>query len=223
MTSLIAATALFVGLHALLSGSPLRAPVVARTGESSFKIGFSLSITLSLVWMGWSYAHAPHLETWGSASALKPLTVGLMLLAFLLFSASLAEHNPTTLGLIAPDRVAVRGMLRITRHPGLLALGLWGLAHFIVNGDWASHLLFSSFALQGLVAPINLDRKYRRRHGAAWEVFARQTSYLPFVAILQGRNRLVWRELPWLAMGLGLAAFALATTLHARLIGVPAF
>lgn len=223
MSSLIAATALFVGLHALLSGSPLRAHLVAHTGELGFKLGFSLAMTLSLVWMGWSYAHAPHLETWGTASALQPLAFALMLLAFLLFAAGLAERNPTTLGLIAPDRVEVRGTIRITRHPGLLALGLWGLAHFVVNGDWASHLLFGSFAFQGLVAPLNLDRKYRRRYGAAWEGFARQTSYLPFVAILQGRNRLVWRELPWRAIALGGAAFWFAIELHPRVFGVSAF
>lgn len=221
MESLLAATALFVGLHTLLSGSPLRALVVARSGEPAFKIGFSIAIALSLSWMGWAYAHAPHLETWGTANTLKPLAFGLMLLAFLLLAAGLTARNPTTLGLIAPDQVAVRGVLRITRHPGLLGLGLWGLAHFIVNGDWASHLLFGSFAFEGLIAPLNLDRKYRRRHGAAWEVFARQTSYLPFVAILQRRNRMMWRELPWLAIATGLVAFGFMIAFHSKLFGVP--
>lgn len=223
MIPLCVATALFLGLHGLFSGSPLRAWVVAHTGEPAFKFGFSLVIALSLVWMGWAYAYAPRITTWGTATALQPLAVMFVLLAFVLFAAGLAERNPTTLGLLQPDQVEVRGTIRITRHPGLLGLGLWGLAHFMVNGDWASHLLFGSFAFQGLIAPLNLDRKYRQRHGAAWEVFARQTSYMPFVAILQGRNRLVWRELPWLAIALGLAAFALVATLHARVIGVPAF
>lgn len=223
MYSLIAATALFMGLHALLSGSSLRARVVARTGESAFKAGFSLAVALSLVWMTWAYAHAPSLVTWGTATTLQPLAAALVLLAFVLFAASLAEQNPTTLGLLPPDQVEARGTIRITRHPGLLGLGLWGLAHFIVNGDWASHLLFGSFAFQGLIAPLNLERKYRHRYGAAWEAFARRTSYLPFVAILQGRNRLVWRELPWLAMVAGVAAFGIAAALHARVVGVPAF
>jgi uncharacterized membrane protein len=223
MYSLIAATALFLGLHALLSGSPLRSWVVARSGEAVFKAGFSLAIALILMWMARAYTQAPRIVTWGAATALQPLAVALVLLAFVLFAASLAERNPTTLGLLPPDRVEARGMIRITRHPGLLGLGLWGLAHFIVNGDWASHLLFGSFAFEGLIAPLNLDRKYRHRHGAAWEVFARQTSYLPFVAILQGRNRLAWRELPWRAMAVGVAACGIAAALHARVVGVPAF
>jgi uncharacterized membrane protein len=223
MSSLIAATALFLGLHALLSGSPLRAHVVARTGEPAFKAGFSLAIALSLAWMAWAYSHAPLIPTWRTATGLQPLALGLVLLGFLLFAASLAERNPTTLGLLLPDQVEARGTIRITRHPGLFGLGLWGLAHFIVNGDWASHLLFGSFAFQGLVAPLNLDRKYRQRHGATWDTFARQTSYVPFVAILQGRNRLVWRELSWLAIVLGLLGFTLAAALHARVVGAPAF
>ena len=219
MQSLIAATALFVGMHWIVSGSPLRDVIVARTGEGPFKAGFALIVTASLVWMGWAYAHAPYVETWGTAGALKPLSWVLMALAFVLFAASVTDQNPTTLGRVPPDQVQARGMVRITRHAGLLGLGLWGLAHFLVNGDWASHLLFGSFAFQGLIGPLNLDRKYRRRYGAAWEAFARQTSYVPFVAILQGRNRLVLGEINWIAAAVGLGLYALTLRYHAAWFG----
>ncbi len=89
--------------------------------------------------------------------------------------------------------------------------------------DWASHLLFGSFAFQGLIAPLNLDRKYRKRFGAAWETFARQTSYLPFVAILQGRNRLVPGEINWLAVGIALCLFGLALAFHQAWFGASPF
>lgn len=223
MGSLIAATALFLGMHWIISGSPLRETIVARTGEAPFKAGFALIITVSIVWMGWAYAHAPYVATWGTASGLKPLSWGLMALAFVLFAASLTDRNPTTLGRVPPDQVQARGMVRITRHAGLFGLGLWGLAHFLVNGDWASHLLFGSFAFQGLVAPLNLDRKYRRRYGAAWEAFARQTSYLPFVAIAQGRNRLVPGEINWIAVLAALGLFVLTLVYHQAWFGVPAW
>ncbi len=223
MGSLIAATALFLGMHWIISGSPLRETIVARTGEAPFKAGFALIITVSIVWMGWAYAHAPYIATWGTAAGLKPLSWGLMALAFVLFAASLTDRNPTTLGRVPPDQVPARGMVRITRHAGLFGLGLWGLAHFLVNGDWASHLLFGSFAFQGLVAPLNLDRKYRRRYGAAWEAFARQTSYLPFVAIAQGRNRLVPGEINWIAVLAALGLFVLTLVYHQAWFGVPAW
>ncbi len=223
MGSLMAATALFLGMHWIISGSPLRETIVARTGEAPFKAGFALIITVSIVWMGWAYAHAPYVATWGTAAGLKPLSWGLMALAFVLFAASLTDRNPTTLGRVPPDQVQARGMVRITRHAGLFGLGLWGLAHFLVNGDWASHLLFGSFAFQGLVAPLNLDRKYRRRYGAAWEAFARQTSYLPFVAIAQGRNRLVPGEINWIAVLAALGLFVLTLVYHQAWFGVPAW
>jgi len=223
MESLIAATALFLGMHWIVSGSPLRDVIVACTGEGPFKAGFALIITVSIVWMGWAYAHAPYVQTWGTAASLKPVSWVLMALAFVMFGASVTAKNPTTLGRVPPDQVEARGVVRITRHAGLFGLGLWGLAHFIVNGDWASHLLFGSFALQGLIAPLNLDRKYRKRYGAKWEVFARQTSYLPFVAILQGRNRLVLGEINWVAVLVGLGLFALTLAYHQAWFGASPF
>ncbi len=223
MESLIAATALFLGMHWIVSGSPLRGVIVAHTGEGPSKAGFALTITVSLVWMGIAYARAPYVETWGTAAALKSLSWLLMALAFALFAASVTAKNPTTLGRVPPDQVQARGIVRITRHAGLFGLGLWGLAHFVVNGDWASHLLFGSFAVQGLIAPLNLDRKYRGRYGAAWEVFARQTSYLPFVAILQGRNRLVLSEINWIAVLVGLGLFGLTLVYHQPWFGASPF
>jgi uncharacterized membrane protein len=219
MESLIAATALFLGMHWIVSGSPLRGVIVARMGEGPFKAAFALTITLSIVWMGWAYAHAPNVPTWGTAAGLKPVSWVLMALAFVMFGASVTARNPTTLGSVPPDQVEARGIVRITRHAGLFGLGLWGGAHFIVNGDWASHLLFGSFAFQGLIAPLNLDRKYRQRHGAAWDAFARQTSYLPFVAIAQGRNRLVLGEINWIAVAVALGLYALVFANHQAWFG----
>ncbi|HCZ48177.1 MAG TPA: NnrU family protein [Gammaproteobacteria bacterium] len=223
MGSLIAATALFLGMHWIISGSPLRETIVARTGEAPFKAGFALIITVSIVWMGWAYAHAPYVATWGTAAGLKPLSWGLMALAFVLFAASLTDRNPTTLGRVPPDQVQARGMVRITRHAGLFGLGLWGLAHFLVNGDWASHLLFGSFAFQGLIGPLNMERKYRRRYGEGWKVFTRQTSYIPFAAILSGRNRLAVRELSWIASLAALLVFVVLLVLHQPVLGVSPF
>lgn len=223
MNSLIAATALFLGLHWIISGSPLRTPIVNALGAKPFQALFSLAVAVSIVWMGYAYAHAPYIPTWGPLPALKPLAWVLTLLAFVGFAGSLTAKNPTTLGQGRPDEIEPTGMVRITRHAGLIALGLWGLGHFLVRGDWASHLLFGSFAFQGLIAPMNLDRKYRNRHGAAWEVFARKTSYIPFVAIAQGRNRLVLSEINWVAVGAGVALFVLVLVFHESWFGASPF
>lgn len=220
MSSLIAACALFLGLHWIVSGSPLRGVIVARTGEKPFKIGFSLAVAVSLVWMIYAYAHAPYIVTWGTASALKPLALVLVACAFILFILGTMTKNLNSLDQYTAAQVEIRGILRITRNPGLIGLGLWGLAHFMVRGDWASHLLFGSFAFQGLVAPLNMERKYRKRFGAAWETLARQSSHLPFAAILTGRNRLVLSEINWTLFAVSLAVYAIVLKFHAVWFGI---
>lgn len=221
METLILATAVFIGMHRF-AGTPLRDVVASRLGEIPFKILFAIIITASLVAMVLSYRSAPYIETWGTAEALKPLAWILMAFSFVFLLLSVTEKNPTLLGLVSPDQVEAKGILRITRHPGLIGLGLWGLSHFLVNGDWASHLLFGSFAFEGLIGPLSLDRKYRRRYGATWDAFARQTSYLPFLAIIQGRNRLVLSEIKWPMALLALILYAIVLYYHERLFGAPA-
>lgn len=223
MNSLIAACGLFLGVHWLISGSPLRAAVVGLLGENLFRALFSLTVLVSIIWMGIAYAHAPYLPTWGSAGALRPLSLLLMAFAVWLFALGIVTPNPTTMGRGEPETTGVTGVLRITRHPGLIALGLWGLSHFIVRGDWASHLLFGSFAFQGLIGPLNMERKYRRRYGEGWKVFTRQTSYIPFAAILSGRNRLAVRELSWIASLAALLVFVVLLVLHQPVLGVSPF
>ena len=219
MNSLIAACLFFLGMHWIISGSPLRAHIVKILGETLFKVLFSLSIFVALTWMGFAYKAAPFIATWGTADALKPVSVGLMFFAFLLLPMSIFDKNPTLMGLVPPDQVTARGMVRITRHAGLIGLGLWGLAHFIVNGDWASHLLFGTIAFEGLIAPMNLDRKYRARYGESWDKFTEQTSYIPFVAIITKRNKLVLSELNIWGALIGIALFLCVIYFHQTWFG----
>ena len=96
------------------------------------------------------------------------------------------------------------------------------MAHFIVNGDVASHWLYGTFAFQGLIAPLNMERKYRARYGEAWGKFSEQTSYIPFAAILAGRNKLVISELNIWGALTGLGLFLLVLWYHQSWFGVAA-
>ena len=169
--------------------------------------------------MAFAFSAAPYLPTWGTADALKPISLILMFFVFLLLPMSIFDKNPTLMGLVPPDQVTARGMVRITRHAGLIALGLWGLAHFIINGDWASHLLYGTIAFEGLIAPMNLDRKYRARYGESWDKFTSQTSYLPFIAIMSGRNKLVLSELNIWGALIGIVLFVTVLYFHQSWFG----
>lgn len=220
LNSLALACVLFLGLHWLVAGSPLRGVIVAITGENIFRILFSLAVLASLIWMGWAHAHALYTETWGKAMVLKPVASVLMAFAFIFLIVGTFSKNISILNQNQPEDISAQGLLRITRNPGLIGFGLWGLAHFMVNGDWAGHLLFGTFLFQGFIGPLNMERKYRKKFGSAWDAFAAQTSHMPFLAILTGRNRLVLSEISKPLMIASLLAYALVLYFHAAWFGV---
>jgi uncharacterized membrane protein len=49
------------------------------------------------------------------------------------------------------------------------------------------------------------------------------TSHVPFVAIAQGRNHIVWREIGWIRPAIGVAAFIILLAAHRWLFGVSPF
>src|SRR5947208_2041817 len=77
--------------------------------------------------------------------------------------------------------------------------------------------LVSATPLRARLGTLALDR--RKRADPNWPRFARATSHVPFVAIAQGRNRLVWGEIGWLRPLIGLVAFAVLLALHLWLFG----
>jgi uncharacterized membrane protein len=102
----------------------------------------------------------------------------------------LTTPSPTvTGGTGALDRDdAVRGILRVTRHPFLCGVALWAALHLILNGDAAALVLFGALLVLALIGPSSIDAKRQRAFGARWERFAAATSILPFAAIAAGRE-----------------------------------
>jgi uncharacterized membrane protein len=132
--------------------------------------------------------------------------------------------NPTALGQEAQVKTIGEGtgLVRITRHPFQWAVVLWATAHILANADAASVVFFGSLGLLSLLGTFLIDVKKARAMGADWTQFARVTSNIPFVAILAGRNRLVWGELR-LPIIIGLAGYALLLWGHVYVSGVALF
>jgi uncharacterized membrane protein len=110
-----------------------------------------------------------------------------------------------------------RGMIRITRHPIMWGIMLWAIAHILARGDARSLVFFGGFLLLAAFGTLAMDR--RKRADRNWARFAAVSSHVPFVAIAQGRNRLVWREIGWTRPIIGLAVFCLFLLLHPWLFG----
>jgi uncharacterized membrane protein len=105
-----------------------------------------------------------------------------------------------------------RGVIRTTRHPIMWGVMLWAAAHIVARGDTKGLVFFGSFLLLAAVGTLAMDA--RKRANPDWPRFAAVTSHVPFVAIAQGRNRLVWREIGWLRPGIGLAVFFVVLLFH---------
>ncbi|MEQ9643096.1 MAG: NnrU family protein [Alphaproteobacteria bacterium] len=209
MFSLIAACTLFVGIHIFVSGSPLRGRLVAVVGERIYQGGFSLASAGALIWMALAYRTADYVPLWTAPAGLRHLAALLMLLALVLVVAGLSAPNPTSAGQRIDADNPARGMTRVTRHPFLNGVAIWGLAHLMVNGHLAALMLFGSLTVLAIAGPHLIDAKLKARAPQAWLKLADATSWLPFVAILQKRNRLVLGEIGWWRPLLALAIWAL--------------
>jgi uncharacterized membrane protein len=214
MTSLVAATALFLLTH-FVPSTPLRGVLVRAMGEWPYRGLYSAVALVTLGWMIIAYRAAPYEPLW---AGLRLVPIVVVPFAFVLIACGY-WRNPTMVGadkLLKSDDPA-RGVIRITRHPLMWGIMLWAGAHVLARGDVKSVIFFGGFLLLAGLGTLLID--HRKKTNPDFARFAAVTSNLPFVAIAQGRNRIAWREIGWLRPLIGLAAFGVFLAAHAWLFG----
>ncbi|MBC7799048.1 MAG: NnrU family protein [Gemmatimonadaceae bacterium] len=221
MIALILASLAFIGIHLGVSGTTMRDGVVGRIGLRGYMIAFSVASVAAIAWLVGSYNSAAYVQVWAAPEWWKVVAIVLMLPAFLLVIVGLTTPNPTAVAQEGLVDQPPRGIVRITRHPFLVGVAIWGLVHVIANGDMASVLFFAALAIVSVAGTVSIDAKRRRVLGdAAWDRFASRTSIVPFAAILSGRNELMWREIGWWRPLAGVVAYALFLGGHVHIVGV---
>ncbi len=218
MTMLVIATAAFLLTH-LESGTPLRARLIAAFGEWPYRGLYSTVAAITLVWAAWSYAHVPaQALLW---PPLRHLPAVVMPFAFILAVCGLAA-NPTAVGAekLLKSEEPARGMIRITRHPFMWGVMLWATVHILANADPKSIVFFGGLFLVGALGTRSQEKRKAHAAGEDWQRFAAVTSHVPFVAVAQGRNRIVWREIGWTRPIVGLVLFVAFFLAHPWLFGV---
>jgi uncharacterized membrane protein len=224
-TALIAtvfASAAFVSSHLGLSSAPVRGRLVARLGEKGFQGLYALLALLALGALIAAYVHASHhISLWPPGPGVRHLPLLIMPVALVLIAGGVLVPNPSATGMEAAldQPEPARGALRVTRHPVMWGVGLWAAVHILANGDLASLLFFGSFLVTALGGAWHLDRRLFTTQGERWRRFVAITSFVPFAALLRGRQPWVWAE--WrrpVAWGLGVFLFLLL--LHPYLFGV---
>ncbi len=139
MALLVAGLALFLAVH-LIPGLPrLRAALVQQLGEKPYRGVFSVVVLLSLAAIVWGFSRAPLDQVYAAPAWGRPAAMILVPLALVLFAAA---NMPTR----------IRSLVR---HPMLLGLLLWAVAHLLANGEARSAVLFGGFALFAVVLAIS--------------------------------------------------------------------
>jgi uncharacterized membrane protein len=181
---------LFLGIHLVPTSPDLRDGLVARFGTPAYKIVFAVASAIGLALIVFGY-HKLQVNP-GKNIAFGEPPVWLNHVTWLLML-------PAMIALVAayvPSRI--RSTLK---HPMLVAIKIWALAHLLVNWDLASFLLFGSFLAYAVY-----DRISVKKRGALGPLGAKQGG-------LAG-------DLVVLAVGIGLYGFMLYGG-HAWLIGKP--
>lgn len=142
MTILVFGLILFFAVH-LVSSTSLKSVLVIRLGENPYKGLFALFSLIGVLLIIIGKANAPFDPVWDAFPQLRPLTLPLMWLSFVLLPAAHMKGN----------------IKRVTRHPMLWGIVLWSTAHLLVNGDLASMLLFGSFAVYSFYAMVSQTRR----------------------------------------------------------------
>ena len=220
-SSIIAGVAFF-GSHTLLSSTRLRGSLRDQLGEHGFAV-YSLTAAVTFAWFvpPMSAHRSSRYGRPAAATALIPVLV--MPLASFLLVAGYSTPNPTAVGMERSARAddPAPGILRITRHPIMWAIGLWGLGHLAANGDFASLWFFGSITALALGGTVLIDRKKQLALGSNWQRLARLTSNLPFAALVTGRTRLRWRDIGLLRPVAALLLYAVLYLAHPFFAGMP--
>lgn len=113
------------------------------------------------------------------------------------------------------------GLTRITRHPLILPVVPWGLANsMLAGGRLADFILFSGLSAYAITGCAAQDLRVIRKEGSVGTVFNpntsattgdslqhffASTSFVPFGAVLDGRQSIndIVREISWIAFGAG--------------------
>jgi len=180
-------------------GAALRSRAEARIGARAWRLIFAaLSIPSAVVVIGYFLAHRyDGIRLW-NLQGVPGMVPGVWIMTAISFLFLYpATYNLLEIPAVLKPQVRLyaTGIIRISRHPQAVGQILWCLSHALWIGS--SFMLVTCVGLIGhhLFAIWHGDRRQRARFGEAFESLRSETSVVPFVAILDGRQQLILKEL----------------------------
>ena len=126
---------IFLGSHSCrIFAEPWRNHMIDRLGEVKWKGLYTITslIGLILVVVGYGQARQAPIVLWQPATYLIHIAILLNLVAFIFLAGSSPSNNAIRLKL---------------KHPMILGVKVWALAHLLANGTLVDLILFGSFLL----------------------------------------------------------------------------
>ena len=187
---MILGLALFIGAHVFITMRERRAVAIARLGEGPYKGVLALASLVGIILIGYgfaSYRAAGMINVWSPPAFTRHVTDLLVWPAIVFVVAAYVRGD----------------IARVLKHPMLVGVKLWAVAHLISNGDLGSIILFGSILGWAVFDRITLKR--RSDPGAPPIPYGGRTNDI--IAVVIG-------TLLYLALGFWF---------HPYVIGVPAF
>ena len=165
------------------------------------------------MWTYFGHKHAgPWLWTLPLGPGLRWAIYAGMGLAFVLAVAGFIRPSPAA---IIPGDPRPKGVYRITRHPLMMGIALFGMLHLLPNGSATDVAFFGGFPLFALIGAAHQDRR-KLATDPRFRGFYEATPFVPFTgsAALQGI-----RELLPAAAGIGILVTVVVRYFHTSWFG----
>lgn len=144
MILLVTGLFMWSGLHFIPSlAIPFRQRLIGGLGKKLYTIVFSLLVVSSIAFMVFGWRSIEPFYIYALPGWSRPLTILLILIAFILFSAAHAKTN----------------IRRVIRHSQLSGLVLWSVGHLLSNGDQRSLVLFGTLGIWAVVEIMLINKR----------------------------------------------------------------
>lgn len=170
MAILIIGLAIFLGVHSVrIFAERWRQAQIARWGENTWKLGFSVLSAVGLALIVWGYGVARHTPVvlWNPPAGMRHAAGLLTLVAFVFLAAAYVPRN----------HLKAR-----FHHPMVLGVKAWAVGHLLANGTVADLLLFGGLLAWAVLSFIAA----RRRDRVAATTYAAGTARGTLIAIVGG-------------------------------------
>jgi uncharacterized membrane protein len=143
---MIIGLAVFILPHVFTTRRDSRAAVIGLIGEGPYKALYSVVAVVGVILIGWGFARyraTGWIDLWYPPDWTRHVTVALTWPAIIFVVAAYIPGN----------------IKRALKHPMLVGVKLWAVAHLISNGDLGSIVLFGAILAWAVFDRISLKRR----------------------------------------------------------------